>query len=94
MLNRCPDLPITRDTAEHCIRHEAAELARTLSDEDWRIIMKVHATKKPVNGPESDRWNSLIRGQYILAYYQDETSYWYDWNPVMRYSSPGGDPSL
>jgi len=89
MLNRCGDLPITRDIAEKAIRREAAELAYAMSADDWRIVASVHATKEPVNGPESEFWNELIRGQYIFAYYQDVPRYWYDWNPILQYSAPG-----
>lgn len=89
MLNRCDDLPITRDIAEKAIRREAAELAVAMSDDDWRILAKVHATKEPVNGPETEHWNELIRGQYVFAYYQDGARYWYDWNPILQYSAPG-----
>jgi hypothetical protein len=92
MLNRCDDLPIPRAKAELGIQRESAELARVLSDDDWRILAKVHATKEAVNGPESEKWNELIRGQYVLAYYQDGPRYWYDWNPVLQYSAPGGSP--
>jgi hypothetical protein len=88
MLNRCDDLPITRDIAEKAIKREAAELARAMSDDDWQIVSKVHATKEPASGPESDYWNELIRGQYVFAYYQDGPRYWYDWNPILKYCAP------
>lgn len=89
MLNRCEDLPITRRLAGRVFEREAAELARALSDEDWQILAQVHTTKEPVNLPESGQWNELIRGQYVLAYYQDGPRYWYDWNPVLQYAAPG-----
>jgi hypothetical protein len=89
MLNRCDDLPITRDIAEKAIRREAAELAHAMSEDDWRIVAEVHATKEPANGPEIEYWNELIRGQYVFAYYQDGPRYWYDWNPILQYSAPG-----
>jgi hypothetical protein len=90
MLNRCDDLPITRDIAKKAIRRESAELANTMSEDDWRVVAKVHETKEPVNGPEAEYWNELIRGQYVFAYYQDGPRYWYDWNPILQYSAPGG----
>lgn len=89
MLNRCDDLPITRDIAEKAIKREAAELARALSDDDWEVVSKVHATKEPPQGAESDYWNELIRGQHVFAYYEDGPRYWYDWNPILQYCAPG-----
>jgi hypothetical protein len=92
MLNRCDDLPITRSKAVECLNRESADMARTLSDDDWRILAKVHATKEPVNGAESEQWNEFIRGLYVFAYYQNGSRYWYDWNPVLQYSAPGRHP--
>jgi hypothetical protein len=91
ILNRCDNLPIPRIRADESIHREAADMKRALSDEDWQILTKVHRTKEPVNGPESDQWNELIRGQYVLAYYEDGSGYWYDWNPLLEYA-PAGTP--
>jgi hypothetical protein len=65
---------------------------RTISEDEWRILVRVHATKEPVNGPESDKWNDLIRGQCVFAYYQGGPSYRHDWNPVLQYAESEGHP--
>jgi hypothetical protein len=55
---------------------------------DWQKTLR---GDEPVNSPESDRWNELLHGQYILAYHEDGPGYWYDRNSVLE-DVPGGTP--
>lgn len=86
MLDRVECLPITETIVQRSLRGTAADLARPLSKNDWSLLEKVHTTKQQVNGSNSDAWNRLLRDSYVLAYYQEDVGYWYDSNPLLRYT--------
>lgn len=85
ILDRVKDLPIRRPIVERSLRMAANHLARPLSGLDWELLKHVHETKRSVNGATNATWNRLLRDFYVLAYYDEEAGFWYDWNPLLGY---------
>lgn len=92
MLDRAECLPVTEGIVRRSLRRTAADLARALSKHDWSLLEEVRATKQQVNGGSSDAWNRLLRDSYVLTYYEEETGYWYDGNPLLKYTEMQGRP--
>lgn len=90
ILDRVQELPINRSIVERSLRRAADDLARPLSDQEWEVLRRVHETKKSVNGANNLIWNRLLRDFYVLAYYDEEVGFWYDWNPLLRYVDSRG----
>jgi hypothetical protein len=85
ILDRVKELPISRPIVERSLRRAADDLARPLSVQDWELLKRVHETKRSVNGANNPTWNRLLRDFYVLAYYDEDVGFWYDWNPLLGY---------
>lgn len=80
-IDRCDQLPITREMADGAVRRQANDLALSLTPKHWQALRAVHASKAPfTDGPEL--WNLLLRNLMALPY-EDESGVWYDWNPLL-----------
>jgi hypothetical protein len=92
ILDRVERLPVTTSTVQRSLRGTAADLTRPLSRNDWLLLEQVHSTKNPVNGGNIDAWNRLLRDSYVLTYYQEDIGYWYDRNPLLKYTEARSRP--
>lgn len=90
ILDRVKELPISRPIIERSLRRAADDLARPLSAQDWELLKRVHETRRSVNGASNPTWNRLLRDFYVMAYYDENVGFWYDWNPLLGYVNECG----
>ena len=91
ILDRVKELPISQPVVERTLRRAADDVLRSLSRQDWELLKRVHETKLPVNGGTNATWNRLLRDFSVLAYYDEDVGFWYDWNPLLGCVDRGAD---
>jgi len=79
-MDRCEELPVTREIVDRTIRRQAIDLSLSLRPAHWDALRMVHRSKAELDDP--DLWNSLLRNLLAFAY-EDELGVWYDWNPLL-----------
>lgn len=84
-LDRTDTLPLTSAVVQRAIRSQATDFAKSLSDDQWAAVKKVHETRDRLTGEsERDLWMTFLRERYVYAYYDGEVDgLTYDWNPLL-----------
>jgi len=86
-LERCGELPITREITDRTIRRQAIDLSLSLQPKRREALRAVHHSKAAFSDDPA-LWNLLLRNLMALPY-EDESGVWYDWNPLIA-AVPGG----
>lgn len=85
-LDRTEALPLTEPVVDRTVKMQASDFRKSLSDEEWKDLLRVHDTHKPLreSPADRDRWMTFLRERYVYAYYDpDGDGLWYDWNPLL-----------
>jgi len=89
-IERCPDLPITRDAVERTVRQQASDILLPIRKKEWQALQWVHEYRKPYDA-DADLWYGLLRDQMAFTY-ADQSGVWYDWNPLFGEVPAGAAP--
>ncbi|HXM44027.1 MAG TPA: hypothetical protein VN924_22520 [Bryobacteraceae bacterium] len=80
-MDRCEELPVTREIVNRTIRRQAIDLSLSLRPAHWEALRKIHVSKTEL-ADDPDLWNALLRNLLAFAY-EDESGVWYDWNALL-----------
>jgi hypothetical protein len=86
-IERCDELPITREIADRTIRRQAIDLSLALQPKHRAALRAVHKSKAAFSD-DPELWNLLL-GNLMALPYEDESGVWYDWNALIA-AVPGG----
>ncbi len=63
-IDRSDGLPLETQTIERAIRQQASEFGKSLSDDQWTDLQKVHSTRKPLAANPAT-WMTFLRERYV-----------------------------